>query len=71
MGGMYYAYHMTLLWPWFATEGMASLSFCACLALALDETNELSHKLGEKTQFKAVKVYIDEKQQVGSYLLMC
>ena len=47
MGGVYYAYHTTLLWLHFVTEGMAGLSFCSCYALLIDEVNELSHKISE------------------------
>ena len=45
---MYYAYHTTLSWPEFVTEGMAGLSFCTHCALSIDEVNELSHKISEK-----------------------
>ena len=44
---MYYAYHNTLLWPWFITEGVADLCLCVHFALSIDEVNKLSHQISE------------------------
>ena len=41
---MYYACHMTLLWPVFVAEGMARLNFGACCGLSINEVNRLSQK---------------------------
>ena len=47
LGGTYYTYHTTLLWPWFVTEGMAGLSFYAHFALLIDKVDKLCHKINE------------------------
>ena len=46
-GSMDYAYHTTLLWPSFVTEGTGGLSFCARCALSIDELDKISHKVSE------------------------
>ena len=45
MGGTYYTYHTTVLWPLFVIERTAGLSFCTRCVLLIEEEDELTYKI--------------------------